>query len=99
MPHPCQTLLFPKPGAPGSPGEPGRFSSTPGSKHRPRRTPGKVVIVGPDGKAMVVEGTGDDAFDLLLNDSKVPETTKEQIRKSRDSLHKVIPAPEPKKEE
>ncbi len=63
------------------------------------KSSGKATIAGPDGKPKVVEGTSDDAFDLLLNDPGVPESMKDQIRKSRDALRKGVPAPDTKKGE
>ncbi len=91
-------------GAPPAAAAPGEESEAQRMMREMQQRPGgkasgKAVIIGPDGKPKVVEGTGDDAFDLLLNDPSVPESMKDQIRKSRDSLRKGVPAPDTKKGE
>lgn len=51
-------------------------------------TKSRTAVVGADGKATVVEGTDEDAFDAILKDPNVPESFKEQIRKQRDMMRK-----------
>lgn len=49
------------------------------------------IVVDGKGNTRVIEGDGADAFDLLLNDPNIPETMKEEIRKSRDMMKKMKP--------
>ena len=58
---------------------------------------GRAVVIDGDGHTRIVESNGDDAFELLLKDPNVPESMKEQIRRSRDQLRKIQePDKEPK---
>ena len=91
-------------GPPPATAEPGKETAAQRMMREMKQRPGgkswaKAVVVGPDGKPKIVEGTDDDAFDLLLNDPNVPETMKLQLRKSRDSMLKAAPPQESKKEE
>lgn len=50
---------------------------------------GRAVVIDGDGHTRIVESSGDDAFELILKDPNVPESMKEQIRRSRDQLRKI----------
>lgn len=56
---------------------------------------GRAVVIDGEGHTRIVESSGADAFELLLKDPNVPESMKEQIRRSRDQLRKIQ---EPEKE-
>lgn len=49
----------------------------------------RAVIIDENGQTRIVESNGDDAFELLLNDPNVPESMKQQIRRSRDQLRRI----------
>jgi membrane-associated protease RseP (regulator of RpoE activity) len=68
--------------SPGSQTEAGRILRE--MQERISGANGETVIVGPDGKAVANQST--DAFDPFLNDPKVPEAMKEQIRKAREAM-------------
>jgi membrane-associated protease RseP (regulator of RpoE activity) len=60
---------------------------------------GRAVIIDGEGQTRIVESSGDDAFELLLKDPNVPESMKEQIRRSRDQLRKIQEPDQSKKED
>lgn len=59
----------------------------------------RAVVIDENGQTRIVESNGDDAFELLLKDPNVPESMKEQIRRSRDQLRKIQEPNQPRKED
>ncbi len=80
----------------------GKVNSEAGRLLREMQTQGKPgrrgIVVDGDGTTRIVESDGGDAFDLLLNDPGVPETMKEQIRKSRELMKQSLPESTEKEE-
>ena len=80
-----------EPSRPGGKSSGFSSSSSSSSSGGMRRT----VVVGPDGKVKVTEGgEGGDAFESMLSDPNVPDAIKEQLRKAREQMRRVVPSEE-----
>ena len=80
-----------------SPGSSNSSNSSSSSSSGSRR---RTVVVEKDGTTRVIEddhASDADAFDLLLSNPDVPESTKNQIRRAREEIQRLSKQPNPKR--
>ena len=80
-----------------SPGSSNSSNSSSSSSSGSRR---RTVVVEKDGTTRVIEddhASASDAFDLLLSNPDVPESTKNQIRRAREEIQRLSKQPNPKR--